>query len=259
MKIKLFIFSLMFSFGLILSGCQSEDLTKLDEWDVVIISASNGWGLGEQMKPMIEEELGIDVNIHDFAIGSLSAVNVLTGFEGTTPNANLEKLKEIIPDAEMIVLFVDPEDIATYESNLWDQCFMGMTIENNDGCGPEKLGNYDEVLSKIYDHIFTLKGNSPVIIRALGFYNPLISDWKKVDSVDTCNQCWLTFNEEIRKVSENYNIPFADVWTTFNGENHLDDPRQKGYILEDGQHCTDLGAKAQAETILALGYEPIKR
>lgn len=256
---KIFFCFIIFVFLMGLSGCQSQDLTKLETWDVVVITASNGWGLADQLQPLIEEELGVTVNMHDLAIGSLDALSVLEGFEGNSLNLNLDSLNELIPETEMIVIFVDPDDIKNFDGRVWGKCFAGAETEKTDTCGPETLGDYGKILAQIYDHIFALKGDSPVIIRALGFYNPIISEWEKADSTDVCNQCWMSFNEEIRRVSAEYNIPFADVWTAYNGEDHLQDPRLKGYILDDGEHPSALGSRVQAETILALGYDPVKR
>src|SRR5512135_2147304 len=47
------------------------------EWHLVVISESSGWGLGSAYASQIEKDLGVKVTLDDFAIGNLSAADVL--------------------------------------------------------------------------------------------------------------------------------------------------------------------------------------
>jgi lysophospholipase L1-like esterase len=42
-----------------------------------------------------------------------------------------------------------------------------------------------------------------------------------------------------------------------NGNSHDEDPRLKGYILEDGEHPSELGAKYMADLLADVGYDPV--
>ncbi len=42
-----------------------------------------------------------------------------------------------------------------------------------------------------------------------------------------------------------------------NGPNHDEDPRQKGFILPDGEHPSALGAQYMADLLADMGYDPV--
>jgi len=47
------------------------------------------------------------------------------------------------------------------------------------------------------------------------------------------------------------------VYDAFNGPNHDEDPREKGYIGPDGEHTNEEGRKIIAKLFHELGYEPV--
>ena len=49
---------------------------------------------------------------------------------------------------------------------------------------------------------------------------------------------------------------FVSTYDVFNGPNHGEDPREKGWIGPDGEHTTDDGAAAIAEALTAVGFDP---
>lgn len=249
---------LLIIFGLLLlslSACQPKDLTQMDEWDMIYFSNSNGWGVADQLAGMINDEMGIKVNVSDFAIGSINAKKVLAGFEGTSMNADLDKLSELMSEAEYVVVNVSPS-ASGFESKAIDTCFARCGSDLPAGC-PIDEGTYRDDLRAIYDQIFLLKNGQPVIVRAIGLYNPLIADWQECGIAEQCNECWVKLNQIFIDVAAEYNVPFADVLRAYNGESLMEDPREKGYIREDGEHPTELGSKAEAEVLFDLGFEPV--
>jgi lysophospholipase L1-like esterase len=48
-----------------------------------------------------------------------------------------------------------------------------------------------------------------------------------------------------------------ELIAAFNGPNHDEDPKDKGYILPDGEHPSEAGAQVIAEAFRKLGYVPI--
>jgi hypothetical protein len=46
----------------------------------------------------------------------------------------------------------------------------------------------------------------------------------------------------------------ASMYDAFNGPDHDQDPVAKGYIGDDGEHCSDAGKAAQVDVLDALGY-----
>ena len=60
-----------------------------------------------------------------------------------------------------------------------------------------------------------------------------------------------------RLAAEAHGIPFLSRLDAFNGPNHDEDPRKKGYIVSDGEHPSDLAGQFTAELLSTMGYEPV--
>jgi hypothetical protein len=88
------------------AACSSapDNLADYPEWDLVFISDSSGWHVGEVYAEYVEEDTGIPVNLHDASVGGLSAGQVLAALQGEhMANANLNQLSDLIPEAEIVV------------------------------------------------------------------------------------------------------------------------------------------------------------
>jgi len=64
-------------------------------------------------------------------------------------------------------------------------------------------------------------------------------------------------SDAARLAAEPYGIPFLSRLDAFNGPDHDEDPREKGYIVSDGEHPSDLAAQYTAELLSQMGYEPV--
>ena len=53
--------------------------------------------------------------------------------------------------------------------------------------------------------------------------------------------------------------PLVSVHDLFNGPEHDEDPREKGYIGSDGIHTSAEGRAAIADALAAVGYYPTAR
>lgn len=60
----------------------ASDLLALEEWDLLWISDSSGWGVAEIYAAYIEEDTGIPVNVYDYWAVSLSAGTIVDILEG---------------------------------------------------------------------------------------------------------------------------------------------------------------------------------
>ncbi|MEN3339103.1 MAG: hypothetical protein V7647_2779 [Acidobacteriota bacterium] len=65
-------------------------------------------------------------------------------------------------------------------------------------------------------------------------------------------------NSHIATSSAHYGIPYANVYTAFNGTSGREDPVTKGYITSDGIHPTDSGHRLMADLLRAFGYAPLR-
>jgi lysophospholipase L1-like esterase len=72
---------------------------------------------------------------------------------------------------------------------------------------------------------------------------------------DECVQCFEHKNEAVSRAAVAQGVPLACVYDAFNGPNHDEDPRMKGYIKEDGRHATAAGREVIADLLRELGYE----
>jgi hypothetical protein len=69
--------------------------------------------------------------------------------------------------------------------------------------------------------------------------------------------CWQALSAAARSAAEAYNIPLLSRYDAFNGPDHTEDSREKGYIVSDGEYPSDLAAQYSAELLSRMGYEPV--
>jgi hypothetical protein len=75
---------------LILQGCardggpgeREEGIAGAEPWDVVILTDSYGWKVGEVYADSVEASRGVEVRLHDLAIGGLCAADALDALRG---------------------------------------------------------------------------------------------------------------------------------------------------------------------------------
>lgn len=236
-------------------------LDELDEWDLVYISDSTGWGVADRFAENIERNTGKMVRVHSYAIGGLQALTILNTLRTApeeVPAGTYAGLHAAIAEAEVIVFFGNPRGPADQGGVNWngiESCF-GSSVPSD--CSPEFYAPYTENLKAVYEEILALRDGKPTIIRAVDFYNPLISVHRTKNVDVECTACWETFNSAVRQAADAYNIPLVSVYDAFNGPNHDEDPVEKGYIGPDGIHASAEGQQVIADILSEAGYEPIE-
>ena len=236
-------------------------LDELDEWDLVYISDSTGWGVADRFAENIERDTGKTVRAHSYATSGLQALTILNTLRTApeeVPAGTYESLHADIAEAEVIVFFGNPRGPASQGGlNMGgEQSCMGSMVPSD--CSSERFAPYTENLKAVYEEILALRDGKPTIIRAVDFYNPLISIWNTKNIEVECTACWETFNSAVRQAAEAYNIPLVSVYDAFNGPNHDEDPREKGYIGPDDIHASPEGQQVIADILSEAGYEPIE-
>jgi hypothetical protein len=260
------IISVLLSISVLVGGCatpaaspstQHELPTGPEaEWDLVVIGDSSLWGLGRAFASQIENDVGVKVVLHDVARGGLSARAVLQALQpGEPPNLRLEGLADTLKDAEVVVVFVNPMDSVDPEKPLdFEGCFLFKAPES---CSPESFEKYTADMEAIWAKILELRAGQPTILRATDIYNPLVSPWNRKGVFEACTECWENMSDAARLAAEAHDIPFLSRYDAFNGVNHDEDPREKGYIHSDGEHPSDLAKQYTAELLSKMGYEPV--
>jgi hypothetical protein len=254
-------------FVLAISGVvyAADSLDELEEWDLVYITDSSGMGVADKFADNIERDTGKTVRIsgYGYTVGDSSAIRVLQALQSDPESLSDIKFKPLqadIAEAEVIVLFVtprgDPSKGGVHDEGM-EKC-IGCDGHPSEDCTLQLYEPYIENLKAIYEEILALRNGKPTIIRAVDFYNPLISEHRKLNMEIECTQCWEIFNTAVRQAADAFNIPFVSVYDVFNGLNHDEDPREKGYIRNDGRHTSKQGQQVIADLLSEAGYEPVE-
>lgn len=244
--------------GLVLGGCGPTKLPSGPDavWDLVVIGDSSLWGHGEAIAKQIEKDMGVKVNLEDFALPVLSAGKVREALEtGKSANVRLEKLPEAVKNAEMVVMFTNPRDsVLPWGTTEMDACFESGD-PGPDACSSTYFDMYTADLKAIWQKIIALREGQETILIATDIYNPLAVYWQTAGVFDNCNRCWEGMSAAARNAAEAVGVPFVSRLDLYNGADHTEDPVAKGYI-SDGEHPSELGAQVSAEAFAEIGYEP---
>jgi hypothetical protein len=245
--------------ALFLAACTQATLPQGPDavWDLVIIGDSSLWELGAAYASQIEQDVGVGVVLHDFTRGGLSAGEVLSTLRDgeEARRGRVADLAAALEDAEVVVMFVNPVDsIDPQNPNDLEQCFLARAPQS---CGPDTFEKWTADLQAIWLEIFRLRDGQPVILRATDIYNPLVIPWSRRGVLQVCTECWENMSDAARLAAEAYGIPFLSRLDAFNGPNHDEDPRQKGYIVSDGAHPSELAAQFTAALLSEMGYGPV--
>jgi hypothetical protein len=209
------------------------------------MSDSSLIGVGQVYASYIEEDLGVEVELHDLWRGGFRAVDLLYRLQ------NWEDWRAIVSEAEVVVYFGNPLGSATGD---WQCIDPEYSVRD---CSPETFEGYRVTLEAIAAEILDLRDGSPTILRATDFYSPINSQWREASIFSECMQCFVNMNEAVHQAAGAKNVPVASVFTAFNGPDHDEDPREIGYIGSDGIHTNAAGQEVIAGLLRALGYEPI--
>ena len=212
------------------------------EWNLVVLGDSTSQGFGQYYAAAIEADLSVKVTLDDMWRGGLTTGQLLDDLR------TFDVYRKAIKDAEVITFIANPTDHIGWaivgEGDKYD-------------CSPKALAGYKADLDAIIKEIFALRKGKPTLIRTYDFYNPTYSEWKKLGKYEEYKRCWEAMSVTIHQVAAEKKIPVAEVYAAFNGPNHDEDPKDQGYILPDGEHPSEAGAKVIAEAFRKLGYVPI--
>jgi hypothetical protein len=256
---QIILFFLLISISL--SGCSTKAVmpTGADvTWNLVVLGDSSFWELGEAYAEQIRQDVGVQVELHDYAIGSFSAGQVLDILQGgQTASQQLRNLPGDLANADVVVMFLNPNLSETPGYPMdFGGCFSS-TAKEVGTCDPRSFTVWIEDLKSIWGEILRLRDGKPTILRGTDLYAPYMVDWQKNGIYDDCLQCWMNISNAARQAAEAYNIPFLSRLDAINGPNHDINPRALGFIVEDGEHPTPLLAQFTAQKLAELGYEPV--
>ena len=238
-----------------------EDPGSGEQWDLVWISDSYGAGVADAWADRIEESEGVEVRVHNYIIGDLDIGNTrfMVTKEQVAANGRLksdEGIRDELADAEIIVVFGNPRQKAPSDV---ETCARPGTDSREP---PEyhtsaDFAPYGDAFRDIYDTIFELRAGQPTVIRTYDAFAAALADWREAGIEPECTAAWEAQADAIHEAADEYGVSTASFYDEFNGTNHDEDAREKGYIASDGWHQSqDAGVAAQVEVLHALGYDP---
>lgn len=237
------------------SGNSTDSMDTSEPWDLVWFSDSTGFGVAELWGERIEQELGVEVRVHDKSAGGLPAATVLGWIDDG--DSSLPVLRETLAEAEVVVVFGNPRQ-SGYAGD--EETCVSTSVFPRDPpthYTAEDWAPYRDVLHSIFEAVFDLRDGQPTIVRAMDMYNPVIADWREAGIDEECMAAWEVFAQTIKDAAADYDVPTASMFDAFNGPDHTEDPREKGFIGPDKMHTTDKGQAAMVEVLHALGYDPV--
>jgi hypothetical protein len=238
---------------------------EIKEWDYVVFGDATTWGFPKYYASYMEKDLGVKVTIHNKTVDANSVFDILRVLRKD------ESLRKLVSEAEVVTLIGNPnlsqgdtlESLEKYiewneQPSWYKDCGMrGGSYRSPGDCSPETFESYIENIKGIIEEILSLRNGMPTIIRVMDYYMPIYSEWKNHGIEKECTCCWENWNNAIHQAAAAYNVPVARVYDAFNGPNHDEDPREKGYIGDDGEHTTETGQKVIADLMRELGYDPV--
>lgn len=231
--------------------------------DLVWISDSTGWGVAPFYARRIRSDLGRSVHVQDRWEPSLSALTILERLRSPR-----HPWLRLIREAEVIVVSGNPIGLPIKNVTRNACVSEGPTVRRPLPLGPGQWAAYVRTLTAIYARIFEIRGGRPVILRTQNWYVPVLyqgavlppgKSWQEAGVIAVCTRFWESLSAALGRAAKAYGVGFADLYTAFNGETHMEDPIAKGYIQADNIHPNDAGRKVIADAVAALGYERVKR
>ena len=237
---------------LLLASCGDADaqLDTSEPWDLVWISDSIGENVAHRWADRIEESEGVEVQVHDYTVGSLAVEGAQ---QMITDDATL---REELADAEIIVVYGNasetaPPDVATCARPGTDP------REPPEYHTSADFAPYGDVFREIYDTVFELRSGHPTVIRTYDFFAGALADWREAGIEPECTAAWEAQADAIHEAADEYGVLTASFYDEFNGVDHDEDAREKGYISVDGWHQSTEGTTTEVEVLHALGYDAI--
>ena len=229
-----------------------------EPWDLVWFSDSLGFDVADLWAAKIEEELGVEVRVHDYARPTLSAMEVLHSLDETPGGPpRLGDTRSEVAEAEIIVVFGVPA--GTNSTTDFDSCVSTSTVPRDPPTrySGEDFAPYRDVLVSAFERVFELVGDRPVIVRTFDWPNTLISDWPLAGVEEECTAAWEAASDSIADAAAGFDVEMVSMYDWFNGPDHTEDPREKGYVGPDGFHPSAAGSEAMVAALHEAGYEPL--
>jgi hypothetical protein len=218
-----------------------------DAWELLYISDSSGWNVGEPYARHAEEALGRPVRLVSWRV----------------PNMSLLQARQMIADnpdkvaaAEIVVLWGSSLDSGAREDGLFACYGMSESAAEFQPYTPEDWAPYTDLLQSVVGDIRTLREGQETVIRVVDLYVPVLSKWRPLGIDDQCTAFMESQSAAIRSAAAAAGVTMVSVYDALNGPEHDQDPVAAGHIRTDGEHLTESGGEVAAAALAAAGFEP---
>ena len=235
--------------------------------DLLFISDSSGSIVRERYAELAGEALGREIRL-DTSVDA-------------DPQAIRTRFAEAVAEAEIIVFyhhsggFEQDMPAPTFERGCIDPVAAledPNYLEDPDYLGPEWTPGarwepvsvvpaaedwqpYRDWLSSVWEAIWEARDGRPVVLRGYDVYNPWFGQWVELGVEPECTAIWEGQAQAAREAAEANGAVFVSFYDLFNGPDHDEDARAKGWIGDDGFHANEAGGAAAAEALAAIGFE----
>jgi lysophospholipase L1-like esterase len=224
-------------------------------WDMVVLGdsllADDYSVLPEAYAAHIEEDLGVEIEIQNLAVGGETTRSLLT---------NVQKYpwyRDPLQEAEVILISVGGGDLPRMEKRFFggDDCGGA----DNQDCLRQQLeesqANWDALLAEIAslaDPRETLI--RPIIPGVLEYFARVYKD--QPENVEAYNSYVIALYEHMARSCAEQRIPVLDLYALYDGPN-ADPSLPEIAGTGDGVHVSNEGDAIIAELLRELGYVPI--
>ena len=219
--------------------------TEQTEWDLIILGDSDMTVSQMYYSKYFEEDLGIKI-VRQYEPQD-------SPFSPLIQLQEDQELRAEIAEAEIIVF-----NIPFVRPIVGGACFDYNKKMEVDGCFDISIDEYKETTQNMIWEIKSLVGEKGAMIRLQNMLVPLRfwqDNLKLADRTQDCLECFVAYWDAQAEVAAQEGIPVIDVFTLFHGEDHDQDPYEKGYMASDLIHVNLVGAETIAKLYREVGYE----
>jgi hypothetical protein len=211
--------------------------------DLLYISDSSGWRVGEAYAELATEELGVEVRLIDWRVGGLS---MLQAIDKITADP------QTVADAEIIVLWANPEGSGVRD----DHCFeVTPSSPPPEPLTVDEWAPFGALFEQAFADVWAARDGAPVVLRATDLYVPILDTWEQFGAAEACTTSWEAMSDAVRSAADKSGATMVSAYDALNGPNHEVDLAQAGY-LRDAFHLNEAGGAVVAEALAAEGFEP---
>jgi lysophospholipase L1-like esterase len=217
---------------------------KPEVWHYVAFGDSTTFVGGEiyYYKEMVEEDLGVKIQLHDWTSGEGGATRLLVRLQSD------ELVREQLRNADLVTFQIPTHGLEPamrgFEQGL-EVC--------DEACLAQAHADYKAEAEQIFDAVLALVDPTETIVRAQDTYLVNVTHLKETGTFDIYNRYWWDVQEHIQRLGEERQVPVASVYRVFMGPDGNDDPAEKGWMY-DITHANEAGAKVMAQLLRGLGY-----